>query len=160
VVWVGKTKSGAALEEFYEALGPDGAERLEAVSMDLGSTYRQATRRCAPDAVICFHPFHVIQLPNRALDSVYKSADHGDISGRQWRKVRAAFVNLAQTIARNFDGIIAAIELGLSNSRLEGINSKIRVNQRRGYGPHTAESLADMIFLCLGGITIRLPTQT
>ena len=225
VVWVSKTKRGAALEEFYDALGDDGIDRLEAVSMDLGTTYRDATRRKAPHAAICFDPFHVIQLANRALDMVYKAADHGDISGRQWRKVRSAlrtgeerlnradralvnairrtsrrlwrawdlkeelrmlyrgvkpqharaylrswltsatrsripaFVNLARTIRRNFDGIVAAIELGLSNSRLEGINSKIRVIQRRGYGHHSAEALTSMIYLCLGGITITLPTQ-
>ena len=193
--------------------------------MDLGTAYRDATRRRAPQAVICFDPFHVIQLANRALDAVYKAADHGTITGRQWRKVRGAlrtgeerldddqtaivnhirrtsrrlwrawdlkeelrwlyrgvqphharaylrswmrsatrsripaFVNLAQSIRRNFDGIIAAVELGLSNSRLEGINSKIRVIQRRGYGHHSAESLAAMIYLCLAGITITLPTQ-
>ena len=225
VIWVDKTKSGAALERFYDALGDERLEQLEAVSMDLGTSYRDATRRRAPDATICFDPFHVIQLANRALDAVYKAADHGTISGRQWRKVRGAlrtgeerlddtqaaivntvrrtsyrlwrawdlkeelrwlyrgvppnkaaaylrswinsavrsripaFVNLAQTISRNFDGIVAAIELGLSNSRLEGINSKIRVIQRRGYGHHTAEALTSMIYLCLGGITITLPTQ-
>jgi transposase len=225
VIWVDKTKSGAALGRFYEALGPERVERLEAVSMDLGTAYRDATRRHAPGAVVCFDPFHVVQLANRALDAVYKAADHGTISGRQWRKVRGAlrsgaerldddqaaivnqirrtsrrlwrawdlkeelrwlyrgvkpseartylrswlrsatrsripaFVNLAHSIRRNFDGIIAAVELGLSNSRLEGINSKIRVIQRRGYGHHTAEALAAMIYLCLGGITITLPTQ-
>jgi hypothetical protein len=31
-------------------------------------------------------------------------------------------------------GLAAAVELGLSNSRLEGINGKIRLIQRRGYG--------------------------
>jgi transposase len=70
-----------------------------------------------------------------------------------------AFVNLATTIRRQFDGIIAAIELGLSNSRLEGINSKIRLIQRRGHGHHTAEALTAMVYLCLGGITVTLPTQ-
>jgi transposase len=70
-----------------------------------------------------------------------------------------AFVNLARQIRRNFDGIIAAVELGLSNSRLEGINGKIRLIQRRGYGYHSVDSLAAAIYLCLGGITIQLPTK-
>jgi hypothetical protein len=37
-------------------------------------------------------------------------------------------------IEEHFDAIVAAVELGLSNSRLEGINAKIRLIQRRGYG--------------------------
>jgi len=55
--------------------------------------------------------------------------------------------------------IIASVHLGLSNSRLEGINAKIRVIQRRGYGHPDPDSLTAMIYLCLGGITITLPTQ-
>jgi tetratricopeptide (TPR) repeat protein len=45
-----------------------------------------------------------------------------------------AFLNLARRLRKHFDAIIASVHLGLSNSRLEGINSKIRVIQRRGYG--------------------------
>lgn len=71
-----------------------------------------------------------------------------------------AFVNLAKQLRRNFEGVVAAVELGLSNSRLEGVNARIRLIQRRGYGHHSAESLASMIYLCLGGITIKLPTET
>ena len=83
---------------------------------------------------------------------------------RSWLRSAAlsrikSFINLARTIRREFEGIIAAIELGLSNSLLEGINSKIRVIQRRAHGQHTAESLTSMIYLCPGGITITLPTQ-
>ena len=36
------------------------------------------------------------------------------------------FVKLARTIRRYRDGILAAIRLGLSNARLEGLNSKVR----------------------------------
>jgi transposase len=70
------------------------------------------------------------------------------------------FINLARQIRRHFDGIIAAVEHDLSNSRLEGINAKIRLINRRGYGHPNGDHLAAMIHLCLGGITIPLPTQT
>jgi transposase len=70
-----------------------------------------------------------------------------------------AFVNLARQIRHNFEGIVAAVERDLSNSRLEGINAKIRLIQRRGYGYHSVDALAAVIHLCLGGITITLPTQ-
>ena len=70
-----------------------------------------------------------------------------------------AFVNLARQVRRNFEGIVAAVELGLSNARLEGVMAKIRLIQRRGYGYHSVDSLAAAIYLCLGGVTVSLPTQ-
>jgi hypothetical protein len=38
--------------------------------MDLGPAYAKAVRKRAPDAVICFDPFHVVKLAGDALDSV------------------------------------------------------------------------------------------
>jgi transposase len=70
-----------------------------------------------------------------------------------------AFRILARRVRRNFDAIIAAVQLGLSNSRLEGINSKVRVIQRRGYGHPSADSLSTMIYPCLSGINLTIPTQ-
>jgi transposase len=67
---------------------------------------------------------------------------------------------LARRLRAHFDAVIAAIELGLSNSRLEDINTKIRVIQCRGYGHRNPDTLTAMIYLCRGGIDIPLPTQT
>lgn len=71
----------------------------------------------------------------------------------------APFRNLADKIERHYDGIIAAVELDLSNSRAEGINTKIRVIQRRGYGMTKLPALTAMIYLCCSGISAKLPTQ-
>lgn len=71
-----------------------------------------------------------------------------------------AFVTLSRTLRANRDRVLAAIELGLSNSKLEGLNSKIRLINHRGYGHHSAAAVIAMIYLCCGGITITLPTQT
>ena len=54
---------------------------------------------------------------------------------------------LARRLEHHFDGIINTIKLGIT------INA-------RGYGHHTAKSLTSMIYLMLGGITPKLPTQT
>ncbi len=59
----------------------------------------------------------------------------------------------------NRERILAAVELGLSNSKLEGLNSKIRLINHRGYGHHSAAALNAMIYLCCGDITVELPTQ-
>ena len=69
------------------------------------------------------------------------------------------FVRLAKTIRINRERILSAIELGLSNSKLEGLNSKIRLVNHRGYGHHSAAAVIAMIYLCCGGITIELPTD-
>ena len=68
-------------------------------------------------------------------------------------------MKLSKTIRANRTRILDAIELGLSNSKLEGLNSKIRLINHRGYGHHSATALIAMIYLCCGGITIQLPTQ-
>src|SRR5439155_20978502 len=69
------------------------------------------------------------------------------------------FVALARTIRANREGMLAAIELGLSNSKLEGLNSKIRLINHPGYGHHAAAALISMIYLCCCGITARLATE-
>lgn len=71
-----------------------------------------------------------------------------------------AFVKLSRTIRAERDRILAAVELGLSNSKLEGLASKIRIINHRGYGHHSAAALIAMIYLCCGGLTLHLPTET
>jgi transposase len=70
-----------------------------------------------------------------------------------------SFVRLSRTVRANREAILAAVELGLSNSKLEGLNSKIRLINHRGYGHHSAAAVIAMIYLCCGGITVRLPTE-
>lgn len=70
----------------------------------------------------------------------------------------SSFVTLSRTIRANRDCILATVELGLSNSKLEGLNSKIRLINHRGYGHHSAAAVISMIYLCCGGITVELPT--
>jgi transposase len=70
-----------------------------------------------------------------------------------------AFVKLAKTVKANRERILAAVELGLSNSKLEGLNSKVRLINHRGYGHHSAAAVIAMVYLCCGGITVELPTD-
>lgn len=64
------------------------------------------------------------------------------------------FVRLARTVKRHLDGILAFIESGLTNARLEGMNNKIRLLSHRAYGFHSAKSLIATIYLCCGGIIL------
>jgi transposase len=67
------------------------------------------------------------------------------------------FVRLARTLRAHRDGILAAIRLGLSNGRLEGLNSKIRLISHRSFGFHSADALIALVYLCCTGIVIDLP---
>jgi transposase len=69
-----------------------------------------------------------------------------------------AFVTLARRIRKHFGGIINAVTYGLSNSRVEGVNAKIRLINNRAHGHKSAPALIASIYLTLGGITIQLPT--
>jgi len=67
------------------------------------------------------------------------------------------FVRLARTLRSHRDGILAAIRLGLSNGRLERLNSKIRLISHRSFGFHSADALIALVYLCCTGIIIELP---
>ncbi len=69
------------------------------------------------------------------------------------------FVKLARTIRRHRDGILAAIRLGLSNGRLEGLNSRVRLISHRSFGFHGAPPLIALVYLCCGGVTIAPPLR-
>ncbi|HEV7710158.1 MAG TPA: ISL3 family transposase [Asanoa sp.] len=100
------------------------------------------------------------------LRDLYRSTDpaHARAYLKRWcisakRSRIPAYANLVRRIEKHFDAIIAAVELGLSNSRLEGINAKIRLVQRRGYGFRNLDALTAAIYLCLGGISLKPPTE-
>jgi transposase len=69
------------------------------------------------------------------------------------------FVRLARTIRRHRAGILAAIRLGLSNGRLEGLNSKIRLLSHRSFGFHSPNPLIALIYLCCSRLTINPPLR-
>ena len=69
------------------------------------------------------------------------------------------FEKLAKTLGRFRDGILAAIELRLSNGRLEGLNAKVRLLSHRAFGFHTANALIALVYLCCGGLQLEPPLQ-
>ncbi|MGH2844799.1 MAG: ISL3 family transposase [Thermoleophilaceae bacterium] len=71
----------------------------------------------------------------------------------------AAFERLADSLTRFRDSILAAIQLGLSNGRLEGINAKVRLLSHRSFGFHSAKPLIALVYLCCGGIQLAPPLR-
>jgi transposase len=71
IVWGAPGKKAATLDTFFTGALPEGgAKKIEAVSMDLGPAFAKSVRAHAPQAVICFDPFHVVKLATDALDDV------------------------------------------------------------------------------------------
>ena len=63
-----------------------------------------------------------------------------------------SFRKLAKTIVAQRAGIKAAIEHGLSNARVEAINTQIRLITRRAFGFHSANALIALAMLTLAGL--------
>ena len=70
VLHVGDGRDEGALNAFYERLGAGGCKRIQAVSMDMGVSYQNATARHCPDADVVFDPFHIMKMCNKAVDEV------------------------------------------------------------------------------------------
>jgi transposase len=69
----------------------------------------------------------------------------------------APFVRLARTITDQRAGIVAAIKHGLSNARVEAINTQIRLITRRAFGFHTPDALIALAMLSPADLCPSLP---
>jgi transposase len=67
------------------------------------------------------------------------------------------FVKLARTITEQHAGIVAAIQHGLSNARVEAINTQIRLITRRAFGFHSPDALIALTMLSLADLCPPLP---
>jgi len=99
------------------------------------------------------------------LRAVYQAADAEQalLLLDEWvRAARASvlvpFIKVAATLAQHRDAIVNAIMLGLSNARLEAMNSTVRLISHRSRGFRRLESLLAMIQLVCGKVPVALPT--
>lgn len=68
-----------------------------------------------------------------------------------------AFVELQRKIRRHYDAILATLESGLSNARIEAVNNKIKLSIRMAYGFRNMANMIDMIMLRCSELTVPLP---
>jgi transposase len=73
VLYVGDGRDEAALNGFWEELGPDACARIKAVSMDMGRPYQNSARRYCGGADLIFDPFHLMKMLNKAVDEVRRN---------------------------------------------------------------------------------------
>jgi len=227
IVWCAAGRNAQTLQGFFDELG-DRKQTVRAVSLDMAGGYEKAIRTSIPQAEVCFDPFHVVRLAQRAVDQVrpdeWNAHDRSHTKTGKWIKntrwsllkspekqtvrqlallgeVQQAnkpmfralpaqrgtpvalpprgpalapahldawlawasrsrlepFAKLAKTIRRHRAGILAAIRLGLSNGRLEGLNSRIRLISHRSFGFHSAAALIALVYLCCACLASRNP---
>ena len=70
IVWAKPGRNAQTLQDFFTELGAEGRASIKAISIDMNGSYEKAIRASIPDAEICFAPFHVVQLAQRAIDDV------------------------------------------------------------------------------------------
>lgn len=109
-------------------------------------------------------PLYRAYLLKETLRAVYSAPHMAKAKLAAWlawasRSRLRPFVKLARTIRAHEDGILAAIEHGLSNGRLEGLNNKIRLISHRAFGFHSAPALLALVYLCCAGIRVPLPSD-
>jgi len=124
-------------------------------------TDRQATKLA--DIQKTNKPLYRGYLLKEQLRQIYRlPADAAITLLDEWiawaRRCRLApFVKLAKTITKQRAGIVAAIEHGLSNARVEAINTQIRMLTRRAFGFHSPDALIALAMLSLSGLCPPLP---
>ena len=90
--------------------------------------------------------------------------DEADVLLERWcnraqRSRLAPFIKAAKTVRLRRDLILNAIEHGISNGRVEGLNTKVRLIIRRAYGFHSADAALALVMLAAGPINLRLPHE-
>jgi transposase len=68
-----------------------------------------------------------------------------------------AFVKLARTVRAHKVAIYAAVAHGLTNARVESLNTKLRLIMRRAFGFHSPDALIALAMLAHGGLCPPLP---
>ncbi len=71
-VWGAEGKDAGTLDAFFDEIGSETSEAIAAISMDMGPAFEKSARAegHATKAIICYDPFHVVQLATTALDKV------------------------------------------------------------------------------------------
>jgi transposase len=108
-------------------------------------------------------PLYKAYLLKEQLRQVFRlKGVHGRMILDSWiawaRRSRIpAFADLSRRIVAHRDGILATLEHGLSNARIEAKNTQLRLITRRAFGFASPDALIGLAMLKLGGLCPPLP---
>jgi transposase len=137
-----------ALLKNPEDLTDDQAARLAKLKRSRGGIWRAYEMKEQFRAIFAgdLQPADAIELLDRWI-------------ARAIRSRLAPFVKAAKTMRDRRPIIVNAIEQNISNGRVEGLNTKVRLLVRRAYGFHSAEAALALIMLACGPIHLQLPQE-
>jgi transposase len=89
IVWCAPGRNAQTLQQFFDLLS-DREQSIKAVSIDMSGGYQQAIAASIPHADVCFDPFHVVRLAQRAVDQVrrdeWNAHDRSKTPAGKWIK--------------------------------------------------------------------------
>jgi transposase len=72
LLWSGEDRTSETLEDFFDYLGKDRCELIEAVCCDMWAPYVDAIKKRLPNALLVFDKFHIVRHLLDAVDTVRK----------------------------------------------------------------------------------------
>ena len=73
LLWVGKERTVATFEEFFDMIGPELSKKIDFVCSDMWKPYLRVIRERCTNALNILDRFHIVQKLNVALDEVRAS---------------------------------------------------------------------------------------
>jgi transposase len=72
LLWSGEDRTSDTLEAFFDDLGQERCEQIEAVCCDMWAPYIDAVKKRLPNALLVFDKFHIVRHLLDAVDTVRK----------------------------------------------------------------------------------------
>ena len=72
LLWSGEDRTAETLDAFFDYLGKDRCENIEAVCCDMWAPYIDAIKKRLPNALLVFDKFHIVRHLLHAVDQVRK----------------------------------------------------------------------------------------
>jgi transposase len=121
-------------------------------------------QRARFDALLALNrPLHEAYLLKEQLREVFALRGTAGIvlldAWIDWAKASSldGFRAVGERVERHRDSIAATLRHGLSNARVEAMNTRVRLLTRIAFGFHSAGALVALLFLSLGGFCPALP---
>jgi transposase len=73
LIWSGEGRARETLENFFAFLGEEATARLQGICCDMWQPYIDVIKDRAPQAVLVFDKFHIVQHLSRAVDQVRRN---------------------------------------------------------------------------------------
>jgi len=126
IVWAKPGRDAATLQAFFDELGEEGRAQIRAISIDINGGYEKAIRERAEadqrfDPEVCFDPFHVVGLAQRAVDDVRRAEWNTQSKSKtgHGRWAKSVRWSLLKAPERQTAGQLAALhEVSHANKRL------------------------------------------